>query len=117
MNMKVLFMRINSNSIYGAQGSINMWEEKVIKIRYVVAIWTHLLKKGDGLKNPGWVLTEGKNEIVLALKICLHILPWIWASIVAALKLKLRLVLNICRKSALWGLPNLMSRWNLYRRF
>ena len=29
MNMNVLLMRINLNLIYGAQGSINMWGEKI----------------------------------------------------------------------------------------
>ena len=27
--MNVLFMRINLNLIYGSQGSINMWGEKI----------------------------------------------------------------------------------------
>ena len=29
MYMNVLFIRLNLNLIYGAQGSINMWGEKV----------------------------------------------------------------------------------------
>ena len=36
MNLNVLFMRMNSNLIHGAQGSINIGgEKKSLKIRYI----------------------------------------------------------------------------------
>ena len=69
----------------------------------------NLPKKGDRMENPGWVLTEDKSEIALASKICPNLLLWIWANIVAALKLWL--VLDICRKSVLLELPSLISLW------
>ena len=77
----------------------------------------NLPKKGDILKNPGCVLREDKSEIALASKVYFNLLSWIWANIVAALKLKLWLVLDICRKSALLELFKLISHLCSYRHF
>ena len=54
----------------------------------------NLIKEGNTLKNPRWVLMEDKSEIALASKIWLNLLLWIWANIVAVLKLTLSLVLK-----------------------
>ena len=69
------------------------------------------------LKNPGRLLREGKSEIALASKISLSILLWIWANIVASLKLKLWSVSDICWTRVFWKFPNLISRLCSYKRF
>ena len=52
MNMNVLFMRLNLNLLYGAQGSINIWGEK-INWNYICFSYLELiyLRKGIDWKN------------------------------------------------------------------
>ena len=70
---------------------------------------TNLFKKQDSLKNPGRLLTDSKNEMAQASKICLYLLLRILANIVAALEENFWLVSDIFREIALLKLPNLIS--------
>ena len=55
----------------------SMWykcEERKLKFDMLLLFRTNLPKKGDKLKNPELVLTEDKNKIALASKICLNLI-------------------------------------------